>query len=132
MSQTWHFLIISITKLAQSRWFSSPWLQMWAPGSTDGCRVPRQPGRTSGAPFGWWPRTGAPPHHPAGGASKGRSYDQNSYFRFCKCFMRTCCVLLMKQTTIKLCDFKPLTVFFRLRCICGRWENLNSIEATDK
>lgn len=59
--------------VSNRRSFSSPWLQMWAPGSTDGCRVLQQPGRTSDAPSGWWPHTGAPPHHPASGASKDGS-----------------------------------------------------------
>ena len=51
----------------------SPWPQMWVPGNTDGCRVPQQPGRTCDAPSGWWPHTGAPPHHPARGQRSVRA-----------------------------------------------------------
>lgn len=66
---TCHFFIMSTPalnlKFNTAVCHSSPLLQMWVPGNTDGFRVPRLPGRTCDAPSGWWPHTGAPPHHPA-------------------------------------------------------------------
>lgn len=106
------FLTLSMLPLTRRRRFCSPWLQRWAPGSTDGCPVPQRPGRTSDAPSGWWPRTGAPLHHPAGGERKVRSHGQSTSFSLYKCSPRMCCAPSARQTTIKL---RTLSDFSRRR-----------------
>lgn len=106
------FLTLSTLTLTRRRRFCSPSLQRWAPGSTDGCPVPQRPGRTSDAPSGWWPRTGAPLHHPAGGERKVRTCGQSTSFRLCKCFPCMCCAPSTRQTTIKL---RTLSDFSRRR-----------------
>lgn len=119
-------LIISMVTPTWSRLSPSPSPQMLAPGSTDGCPVPQQPGRTSDAPCGWWPHTGAPPRHPAGGgASTDGSYPPKHLFSCIlgdtNLFSCVCCDPWMSRTEIKVRRIKSLSILFQLWCVRGTW-----------